>query len=163
VFPVLADRLDPLVLVVGATAIGVGLLLPVAETVWRSGGARVGDRIALVRLRRLWLDLTEAMPEVVLGARPTLWADVCGRDVSFRLYRRVIEIRYVGLAARVGEAAPALEPDRVEALLAGLAATDRRNAETAQAVRLGRMSPASCGRCLSWLAHGNRHVGTGPV
>ena len=119
-----ADRLDPVVLIVGAAVIGVGLLLPVADTAWRSGGARVRERIALVRLRRLWLDLTDAMPEVVLGERASLWADVCGRDASFRLYRRAIEIRDVGLAARGGEAVPALAPDRVATLAAGLAATD---------------------------------------
>lgn len=118
-----ADRLDPVVLVVGAVVIGVGLLFPVTDTAWRRAGAGVRDRVALVRLRRLWLDLTAAMPEVVLGERPSLWVDVCGREASLRLYRRVIEIRDVALAAG-GGAVPALSPDRVAALSAGLAPVD---------------------------------------
>ena len=117
-----ADRLNPIVLVTGAIVIGVGLLLPAADTTWRHAGVR--DRVALVRLRRLWLDLTEAMPEVVLGERPSLWADVCGREASLRLYRQVIEIRDVALAAQAGEPVPALSAERVAALSVGLATLD---------------------------------------
>jgi len=124
-----ADRLDPIVLVTGAIVIGAGLLLPAADTTWHHIGAGMRDRAALLRLRPLWRDLTDAMPEVVLGRRPSLWADLCGRDCSFRLYRRVIEIRDVALAARVGEAVPALAPGQVVALLRSLGATDPQNAE----------------------------------
>lgn len=118
------DRLDPIVLVTGAVVIGVGLLLPAADTTWHHAGAGVRDRVALVRLRRLWLDLTEAMPEAVLGERPSLWADVCGREASLRLYRRMIEIRDVALAAQAGEPLPALSAERVVALSVGLATLD---------------------------------------
>jgi len=126
----LAHRLDPIVLVAGAAVIGVGLLLPAADTTWHHAGTSVRERVALLRLRPLWLDLTEAMPEVVLGQRPSLWADLCGRDVSFRLYRRMIEIRDVALAARVGEVMPTLAPDRAATLLSGLV-TDTGRDETA--------------------------------
>lgn len=115
------DRLDPIVLVTGAIVIGMGLLLPAAESAWHEIGGAVRDRMALVRLRRLWLDLTEAMPEVVLGERPSLWRDVWGRDASFRLYRRVIEIRDVALAACRGEEVLGLAPERVAVLSAGVA------------------------------------------
>ncbi|NHN55840.1 hypothetical protein G9U51_08635 [Calidifontibacter sp. DB0510] len=124
-----ADRLDPIVLVTGAVVIGVGLLLPAADTTWRHLAAGLRDRATLLRLRPLWRDLTRAMPEVVLGGRPSLWADLCGRDPSFRLYRRAIEIRDVALAARVGEEVPTLTPEQVSALLAGLSATDRWNGD----------------------------------
>lgn len=125
-----ADRLDPVVLVTGAIVIGTGLLVPAADTTWHHIGAGVRDRLMLLRLRPLWRDLTEALPDVVLGGRPSLWVDLCGRDPSFRLYRRVIEIRDVALAARVGEAVPTLTPEQVAALLTGLADTDRVNAQT---------------------------------
>jgi hypothetical protein len=115
-----ADRLDPIVLITGAVVIGMGLLLPAADTIWHRVRAAARDRIALLRLRALWLDLTEAIPGVVLGERPSLWADLCGRKVSFRLYRRVIEISDVILAARAGEAIPALASDEVDVLLVGL-------------------------------------------
>jgi hypothetical protein len=38
------------------------------------------------------------MPEVVLGRRPSVWADLFGHDPSLRLYRRGIEVRDVLLA-----------------------------------------------------------------
>lgn len=126
------DRLDPIVLVTGAIVIGAGLLLPAVDTTWHHIGAGVRDRAALLRLRPLWLDLTDAMPEVVLGERPSLWADLCGHDPAFRLYRRAIEIRDVALAVRVGEAVPTLAPDQVAALLAGLTGTDHANAPGTQ-------------------------------
>lgn len=122
-----ADRLDPMVLASGVAVVGVGLLLPAAETTWRHAWRSGRERLALLRLRPLWLDLTEAMPEVVLGERPSLWADLCGGNVSFRLYRRVIEIRDVVLEVRLGEALPALGSARAAMLLSGLATEVHRD------------------------------------
>lgn len=132
-----ADRLDPIVLVTGAIVIGLGLLLPAADTTLHHIGAGLRNRAALLRLRPLWRDLTDAMPEVVLGRRPSLWADLCSRDCSFRLYRRVIEIRDVALAAQVGEAVPALAPDQVVALLRSLGTTDCQEVEGVSAGKGG--------------------------
>lgn len=118
------NRIDPTVLAAGATVVGVGLLLPAVETAWTAAAARVSDRLALLRLRRLWLDLTATVPDVVLGDRPSLWADVFATDASFRLYRRIIEIRDVYLALRAGESAPSLRPRDVELLHTALATVD---------------------------------------
>lgn len=131
----LAHSLDPVVLSLGAAVIGAGLLLPAVETVWTEAAARVSDRIALVRLRRLWLDLTAGVPAVVLGDGPSLWADLCGADASFRLYRRAIEIRDVYLAARSFESTLQLPQEHIDLLLSTLAAADAdRNTHPASGV-----------------------------
>lgn len=94
----LVERIDPILLSTGGVVLGVGLLLPALETVWTLSAKHLSDRCALLRLRGLWLDLTVQMPGVVLGRRPSIWADIFGAGASLRLYRRVIEIRDVLLA-----------------------------------------------------------------
>jgi hypothetical protein len=93
------DWLDSVMLIVGAALIGAGLLLPVLETAWTAAAKHVSDRLALLRLRRLWLDVTKPVPDVVLDGRRSLASDLVTSNPSYRLYRRVIEICDVQLAA----------------------------------------------------------------
>jgi hypothetical protein len=92
--------LDSAALVIGGSLIGIGLLLPALDTTWTAAATRLSDRLALLRLRRLWLDVTEHDPDIVLDGRRSLIADLTTRDPSFRLYRRVIEIRDAQLIAQ---------------------------------------------------------------
>jgi hypothetical protein len=90
--------IDPIALSAGGILLGAGLLLPALESTWTSAAKHLSDRLALLRLRALWRDLTSTMPGVVLGQRPSIWADVLGADASLRLYRRIIEVHDVLLA-----------------------------------------------------------------
>jgi hypothetical protein len=94
----LADQVSSVTLAIGAVLIGFGLLLPLLESGWTAAAKHLSDRLALLRLRRLWLDVTESTPEVVLDGHRSLLSDLLTPQPSYRLYRRVIEIRDVQLA-----------------------------------------------------------------
>jgi hypothetical protein len=51
-------------------------------------------------MRPIWVVLRAAVPDVVLGARPSRWLPMPLQDVEFALYRRVIEIHDARLALR---------------------------------------------------------------
>ena len=114
------DWLDAVMLVVGAALIGAGLLLPALETAWTAAAKHLSDRLALLRLRHLWLDVTEHVPDVVLDGRRSLIADLVAPQPSYRLYRRVIEIRDVQLTAETA-------PHTLGLPAASLALLDRGN------------------------------------
>ncbi|MDK1471970.1 hypothetical protein QNO07_00765 [Streptomyces sp. 549] len=66
-----------------------------------------GEYRAYRQLAPLWWALYRASPQIALAAPPSRWADVLPpRDLRYRLYRRVIEIRDGQLALR-----PWLDPD----------------------------------------------------
>ncbi|MEV4515235.1 MAB_1171c family putative transporter [Dactylosporangium sp. NPDC049525] len=90
--------------------------------------------VALQRLRPLWLELSTAAPEVVLGDPPGRLGELLTlRSVELRLYRRVIEIRDAQwlLAARAGDG-----EDDAAALRA--AVTARRHSAAAPQDAAGR-------------------------
>ena len=107
---------DSATLVIGGSLIGIGLLLPALDTTWTAAATQLSDRLALLRLRRLWLDVTEHDPDIVLDGRRSLMADLTTRDPSSRLYRRVIEIRDAQLVAQASPDAIKLPPHSVELL-----------------------------------------------
>jgi hypothetical protein len=117
------DQADSIVLVIGAALIGIGLLLPVLQTTWTATATHLSDRMALLRLRRLWLDVTVHAPDVVLDSRKSLLADLLAPRASYRLYRRVIEIRDVQLTAETA-------PDTLHLPPASLALLERHDALT---------------------------------
>ena len=91
---------------------------------------RLRQRRALRRLRPLWLDLTRSTPEIPLVPPSLRWRECLdARDLDFRLYRRVIEIRdgqlallpfmdesVAATASRLGRAS-GLEGDELEAVV----------------------------------------------
>lgn len=108
-------RVLSLTLTVGAALMGLGLLLPALESAWTAAAKHLSDRLALLRLRRLWLDVTEAVPDVILGGRRSFVADLFTPTPSYWLYRRFIEIRDVQLSGAKLElpvvGRPGVEPD----------------------------------------------------
>jgi uncharacterized protein DUF6545 len=115
---------------VSTVIIGVGITVPVLGPRW--------DRLlAYRRLEPLWLALRRAAPDVVLeppwSTRLDAWST---RNLDFRLYRRVIEIRDGALAVR-----PYFDPDvaasaRKLATLAQLPAAQVETAVEAAQLRL---------------------------
>jgi hypothetical protein len=102
---------DALTRLLGAGAVGlvvVGSTMPAwGPRVGVPALARwVGRYRAHRRLYPLWRDLARATPEIALAPPRSALADALTvRDLGFRLYRRVIEIRDGGLALR-----PHLDP-----------------------------------------------------
>ncbi|MBW1602018.1 hypothetical protein JJV70_07800 [Streptomyces sp. JJ66] len=96
----------------------IGSILQVVGWTVPSWGPRLSqaarwlaDYRAYRRLRPLWLALYEAIPAIALDAPPSGPLGVVPpRELEYRLYRRVIEIRDGQLALR-----PYLDPDRVRA------------------------------------------------
>lgn len=109
-----------LTLTVGAALMGLGLLLPALESAWTIAAKHLSDRLALLRLRRLWLDVTEAVPDVILDGRRSFFADLFTPMPSYWLYRRVIEIRDVQLTGANHElpaaGRPGIEADTSRAI-----------------------------------------------
>jgi hypothetical protein len=88
------DYLCTAFLLAALVLIVVGTSLPALDALrgWRK------KRAALLQLRPLWLDLTEAIPSVRLQAPRSAVAErLDPRDVHHRLYRRGIEIRDAAL------------------------------------------------------------------
>ncbi|MEZ0066650.1 hypothetical protein ABIA32_002662 [Streptacidiphilus sp. MAP12-20] len=76
-----------LLLVAGAVTAPISALLRTIRAVW-----------ALNRLARLWADLTECVPHVVLGQPPlTAWAQIRTGRPNLQLRRRAVEIRDAAL------------------------------------------------------------------
>lgn len=76
--------------------LGLGIVLPAARS-WHPlvlAAAAVRQRVAFLALYPLWRDLADVTPGIVLAPSSSrLSAAVAVRDVGYRLYRRVIEIR----------------------------------------------------------------------
>lgn len=89
----LLELLDGIALALGATLIGGGFLYPLAAGSVGDFRRKARARHLLVRLRPAWREAIARRPGVVLGHAPSLGADLIGRDPSFRLYRRLIEIQ----------------------------------------------------------------------
>lgn len=115
------ELLDNVALVAGGTLIGVGFLYPVAVSSVDEFRRTARARLLLVRLRPAWREAIASRPGVVLGRAPSLGADLVGRDPSFRLYRRLIEVQDAAL-----EAGEVLAPS-VKALLQDAAMASRAN------------------------------------
>lgn len=99
---------------------------------------------ALRRLRPLWVALTTCSPEIALAPRRGWFADHLDlRDLDFRLYRRVVEIRDGYLSLR-----PYVDPvARVtaEALATAAGATGGRRRSTVEAARVAAAVAAKVG------------------
>lgn len=126
------------------TAWAKGLLNPVATT------------RALLRyhgMRPIWVALRAAVPEVVLGARPSRWLPMPLQDVEFALYRRVIEIHDARLALR-----PHIPPE--------IADTARdaalRRGVTDEATRAAIVAAATIAAAIIARASDRRYAVTGP-
>lgn len=126
--------------------LGVGVILPAARR-WRPLARlrqAVGERLAFAVLYPLWRDLAEIEPSIVLdrdGSR--LGAVLAVRDVGYRLYRRVIEIRDGLLALQ-----PFLAPSSVDEEAAGLGTDASSQAAIVAAAVLVKRRGAAAGATL---------------
>lgn len=112
------ELLDNVALVAGGSLIGGGFLYPVVVSSLNDFRRNVRARHLLVRLRPAWREAVARRPGVVLGHAPSLGADLVGRDPSFRLYRRLIEVQDSAL-----ESGEVLAPSVNAALLDAAAAS----------------------------------------
>lgn len=87
------------ILLVAVLLLVIGLAMPLIATGLPAAVYLARQRAAYGRLRPLWLALTTQRPEVVMSCRPewvparlaTVWDFLDVQELSFRLYRRVIE------------------------------------------------------------------------
>jgi hypothetical protein len=156
-------------------------------------GSRVGvDRAlrwrhthrAYRRLYPLWATLADAAPQIVLTPPASRWVDVVDpRNLDFRLYRRVVEIRdgYLALrpyrdrdtvaAARELGAAAGLRDRQLQAVVeaAALAAAVRNKADggkpPAREVETGAdpIGGADITSEYAWLEQVARHLARSPI
>jgi hypothetical protein len=153
------DGLTQLLVAVSITLIVVGSTVP-------SWGAHVGipalfgwiDRHrALRQLYPLWRLLCNAAPEIALEPPRSALADAVDvRDLGFRLYRRVVEIRDGELALRPYLDAEVVE--RVRHLVSELRVPDQHTSDTLEAACLAAALRA---KALGLRAHRPASVGSG--
>ena len=111
--------------VVGGLFVLVGSLVPALYPAWRRTVHRVSTYRAHRELHPLWFALREINPEIALDPAPSDFRDrLRVRDLDFRLYRRIIEIRDGRLALRPFLDADVARRSREDALRRGLTGND---------------------------------------
>jgi hypothetical protein len=111
--------------VVGGLFVLVGSLVPALYPAWRRTVHRVSAYRAHRELHPLWSALRELHPEIALDPASSDFRDrLRVRDLDFRLYRRIIEIRDGRLALRPFLDADVARRSREDALRRGLTGND---------------------------------------
>jgi hypothetical protein len=111
--------------VVGGLFVLVGSLVPALYPAWRRTVHRVSAYRAHRELHPLWSALRDLHPEIALDPASSDFRDrLRVRDLDFRLYRRIIEIRDGRLALRPFLDADVARRSREDALRRGLTGND---------------------------------------
>jgi hypothetical protein len=111
--------------VVGGLFVLVGSLVPALYPAWRRTVHRVSAYRAHRELHPLWSALRDLHPEIALDPASSDFRDrLRVRDLDFRLYRRIIEIRDGLLALRPFLDADVARRSREDALRRGLTGND---------------------------------------
>jgi hypothetical protein len=124
--------------VLGGLFVLAGSLVPAVYPVWRRTVHWVQMYRAHRELYPLWSALREITPEIALDPAPSEFHDrLRVRDLDFRLYRRIIEIRDGRLALRPFLDADVARHAREDALRSGLTDGDMEAAVEARVLAAG--------------------------
>jgi hypothetical protein len=124
--------------VLGGLFVLAGSLMPVLYPAWRRTTHWVTTYRAHRELYPLWFALREINPEIALDPAPSEFRDRLRiRDLGFRLYRRIIEIRDGRLALRPYLDAEVARQARENALRSGLTEGDIEAAVEASVLAAG--------------------------
>lgn len=129
---------------VAVATFAIGATLPVWGPRLRAPAGHIRTRRSFQRLYPLWAELYDAAPEVMLTS-PAALGNRLPAGISFRLYRRVIEIRDAWLALRPLRDPRVAEAADVAARRAGLDERDRR-ATVEAAVLIAAVQACRAGR-----------------